>query len=218
MAIQYPSLWSRAGPRETIRPEGFLDRIRWRLILFWNRPDRTIRMGALDEDAEFDDLGSWARFKRMITRSWTSKLRRSNKYSVNESVISLEDAYDATELIGSAIGKATDILALPLTHPAKNLPGGMLDVNIPPELQTQQRSAFSRLSSMERPTSQGSSKGRNSSVMIEEERPTWLQDLSKGIGFHTTGGSGAADQENQAPSHNAKPPGTNAPHEIRHDL
>ena len=209
MAIQYPSLWSRAGPRETIRPEGFFDRIRWRLILFWNRPDRTVRMGALDEDAEFDDLGSWARFKRMITRSWTSQLRRTNKYSVHESAISLEDASDATELIGSAIGKATDILALPLTHPAKKIPGATLDVNIPPELQTQQRSAFSRLSSMERPTSQGSSKGRNSSIMIEEERPTWLQDLSKGIGFPAMGGSRMADQENQSPSHKDAPPDLN---------
>ena len=155
-------------------------------------------MGALDDDAEFDDLGSWARFKRMITRSWTSKLRRTNKYSVNESDISLEDANDATEVIGNAIGKATDILALPLRQPVKNMPGGMLDVNIAPELRSQQHSVFSRLSSMERPTSQGSSKGRNSSVMIEEERPTWLQDLSKGIGF---------------PAHNATPPGTNASHD-----
>ena len=202
MAIQYPSLWSRTGPRETIRPEGFFDRIRWRLILFWNRPDRTIRMGALDEDAEFDDLGSWARFKRMITRSWTSKLRRTNKYSVDESAISLEDANDGTELIGSAIGKATEILALPLTHPAKNFPGGMLDVNTAPELQTQQRSAFSRLSSMERPTSQGSSKGRNSSIMIEED--SWLQNFSQAMG-----GSRTANQENPTPSHNnASPPGS----------
>ena len=213
MAIQYPSLWSRAGPRESIRPEGFFDRVRWRLILFWNRPDRTIRMGALDEDAEFDDLGSWARFKRMITRSWTSKLRKTNKYSVNESAISLEDASDASELIGSAIGKATDILALPLTHAARNVPDGMLDVNIPPELQSQQRSAFSRLSSMERPTSQGSSKGRNSSVMIEEERPTWLQDLSKGIGFPAMGGSRAAAEEKQSPSRNATPPGNSRSHD-----
>ncbi|KAL8797497.1 MAG: hypothetical protein Q9195_000313 [Heterodermia aff. obscurata] len=213
MANQYPSLWSRAGPRETIRPEGFFDRIRWRMILFWNRPDRTIRMGALDEDAEFDDLGSWARFKRMVTRSWTSKLRRTNKYCIHESAISLEDANDATELIGSAISKATDILASPVTHPARTVPGGMLDASIAPGLQTQQRSVSSRLSSMERPTSQSSSKGRNSSVMIEEERPTWLQDLSKGVGLPAIGGSRAADQDKQSPSHNATPPGTDPSHD-----
>ena len=216
MAIQYPSLWSRAGPRQTIKPEGFFDRIRWRLVIFWNRPERTTRMGTMNEDAEFDDLGSWARLKRMITRRWTLQLRRTNRFSVNESAISLEDADDSTELIGSAISKATDILALPVTEHAENLPGGMLSIHVPPELQIQQRRASSRQSSAERPTSQGSSKDGNNAVMVEEERPSWLQDLSRGIHFPNVGGSKEADRESRRPSHAGAAPAGDTFHDGQH--
>ena len=184
MAIQYPSLWSRSGPREGVKPKGFFDRLRWRLILFWNRPGRTVKMGASDDDADYDDLGSWARGKRMVTRRWTSQIRSTNKFSVAESATSLEEADDATELIGSAIGKATDILALPVTVNASNLPGGMLRMSIPHDVGM--------------PASQGSSAGRNSGVMVEEERPTWLRDFSKGIHFPAMGGS---NSESRRPSH-----------------
>lgn len=170
-------------------------------------------MGASDEDADFDDLGSWARCKRMLTRRWTSQIRRTNKFSVNESAVSLEDADDATELIGSAIGKATNILALPATEHAEQLPGGMLSINVRPELQAQQRLASSRPSSTERPVSQGGSRGRNSAVMIEEERPTWLEDLSKGIHFPAMGGSREARSESRRPSHVASSPASKTSHE-----
>lgn len=35
-----------------------------------------------------------------------------------------------------------------------------------------------------RPSSQGSSKGGNSGVMVEEEKPTWLQDWTEAKGRH----------------------------------
>ena len=148
-------------------------------------------MGASDEDAEFDDLGSWAHLKRMLTRRWTSQLRGTNRFKVNESATSLEDADDATELIDNVIGKATEIVALPVTEHAENLPGGKLKI--------QQRMASSRPSSAERPVSQGSSRGRNSAVMIEEERPNWLQELGRGMHFS----SKETVSESRRPSHAA---------------
>lgn len=170
-------------------------------------------MGTMNEDAEFDDLGSWARLKRVITRRWTLQLRRTNKFSVNESAISLEDADDATELIGSAISKATNVLALPVTEHAENLPGGMLSIHVPPELQIQQRTASSRQSSAERPTSQGSSKEGNNAVMVEEERLSWLQDLSRGIHFPNMGGSKEADSESRRPAHAGAAPASDTFHD-----
>jgi len=37
-----------------------------------------------------------------------------------------------------------------------------------------------------RPSSQGSSQGGNSGVMVEEDKPTWLQDWAEGRGRHLT--------------------------------
>lgn len=200
MAIQYPSLWSRSGPREGVKPDGFFDKIRWRVILFWNRPVRT------DDDAEWDDLGTWARCKRVVTRRWTSQIRSTNKFTVNEPATALEEADDGTELVETAIGKATDILALPVTQNALNLPGGRLTIQTPPDIRIQHRLASPRRSIEERPISQGSSKGRNSGVMVEEERPTWLQDLAKGIHLSAMGSSKDSPSGSRRPSHAASSP------------
>ena len=208
MATQYPSLWSRTGPREGVKPEGFFDRMRWRFVLFWNRPERTIRAGTTDEDAEYDDLGTFSRCKRMLSRRWTSQVQRTNKYTMNTSTISLEEADDETELIENAIGKATGILALPVTEHAQDLPGGMLSINVRDTSPSQRPLGSSRLSSTERPTSQGSSKLRNSAVMVEEERPTWLADLSRGIHFPALGGSKSSDSGSRRPSHTGSIPGS----------
>lgn len=180
MATQYPSLWSRSGPRPIIKPTGTLDRLKWRLILFWNQPEKTTRIGASDEDAEYDDLGIWARMKRMMTRRWTNQLRSSNKYNTESSAALLEDA-DSTELIESAIGQATDVLTIPVMGHADNqhLPVGMQRVDLPPGLRTAQRIIEARRDSAGRPSSAGSSQGRNSGIMVEEERPTWLRDLTE---------------------------------------
>ena len=41
LATAYPRLWSRSGPNENIRPQNTLDRVRWRLITFWNESTKT---------------------------------------------------------------------------------------------------------------------------------------------------------------------------------
>ena len=223
MATQYPSLWSRTGPRDFVRPTGMLDRLRWRLILFWNRPEKTTRLGSSDEDAAYDDLGAWARMKRMLTRRWTSQIRSTNNFETSEPMNALESGEgESTELVGGVISEATNILTLPVTEHSETLPGGMLSVNLPPGLRTAQRIIDSRRDSTGRPDSRGSSAGRNSGVMIEEEKPTWLQDLG-GRGRHLAdwlGGAGAITRaetsQSRRPSDAPSSPPTNASPERFH--
>jgi len=191
MATSYPSLWSRSGPLTYIHPTGLLDRLKWRLILFWNQPQKTIRIGAPSSvnDAEYDDLGTWARCKRVLTRRWTYQIRSSNKFTAaTPSPDALEGAADSTELLESAIGQTTDVLTLPVMgkHAENgNLTVGTQRLDLPSGLSTALRVIETgRDSAGGRPSSQGSSKGGNSGVMVEEEKPTWLQDWKEGKGRH----------------------------------
>ena len=193
--------------------------------MFWNQPKKTIRIGASDEDAEYDDLGAWARCKRMMTRRWTFQIREGNKFSANVSAGSLEDAAGDSELLESAIGQATDILTLPVMQHVEDLPGGMQKVGLHPGLRTPQRAIESRRDSAGRPSSQGSSAGPNSGIMVEEEKPTWLQDLSEGKGRHLADWLGTTrvvskpdTSESRRPSHISFSPSSDDSHEgVRHE-
>lgn len=173
LATTYPSLWSRSGPRNIIRPQSMMDRFKWRLILYWNMPGKTIKAGPVDEDSEFDGLGAWARLKRSLTRRWTSQIRNIGRSNLYASATMLEEGGDAN-VVSSGIGEVTELLALPATENAQNLPGGMLKVSLPPASFIRS----SRSESAERPSSRETSgTKRNSGVMVEEERTTWLQEL-----------------------------------------
>lgn len=65
------------------------------------------------------------------------------------------------------------------------LPGGTQRVDLSSGLNTALRvMETGRDTAGGRPSSQGSSKGGNSGVMVEEEKPTWLQDWKEGKGRH----------------------------------
>lgn len=180
LAADYPILWSRSGPRDLIRPRSMMDRFKWRLILYWNMPGKTIKAGPVDEDSEFDGLGAWARLKRTLTRRWTSQIRRIGESNSNASPAFLEEGGD-TNAVSSGIGEVTELLALPATEHAQNLPGGMLKVPLPAASWMRRQSMVSsRSGSAERPSSKDSSgTKRNSGVMVEEERTTWLRELGE---------------------------------------
>lgn len=180
LATEHPALWSRSGPREFIRPQSLMDRFKWRLVLYWNMPGKTIRAGPVDEDSEFDGLGAWARLKRTLTRRWTSQIRSLGKSNLNVSAPLLEEGGDASA-VSSGLGEVTELLTLPATENAQRLPGGMLKVPLPAaSFMRQQSLVSSRSGSVERPSSKDSSgTKRNSGVMVEEERTTWLQELGE---------------------------------------
>ena len=169
LAVEYPSLWSRVGPRKAIRPKGFFDNIRWRLILFWNDSKKTIRAGP-NEDSTYDDLGVWSRLKRQLTRRWTAQLRSTSDYEPDEAGLPLQD-YSSTEITELAQGAPH----AKETAQGTDLPGGMLKVAMPTQFHTQ---ILQGSDSTQRPSSQGSSAGRNSGVLVEEERPNWLRDYA----------------------------------------
>ncbi|KAL8703884.1 MAG: hypothetical protein Q9201_002935 [Fulgogasparrea decipioides] len=178
LAATYPQLWSRGGPRKFIRPQGMMGRLKWNLILYWNQPDKTVRSGAPDPDSDDDDLGTWARVKRTLTRRWTSQLRATAPVGIPNG--SLEEGNsDDLGVIGGGVSGITELLALPATENAENLPGGMLRLPLSPGLRARQLRASPQRSSLEQPTSKGSSAGRDSGILIEEEAFNWLQEFGR---------------------------------------
>ncbi|KAL8774961.1 MAG: hypothetical protein Q9209_000440 [Squamulea sp. 1 TL-2023] len=181
LASDYPTLWSRAGPRKFIRPQGMMGRLKWALILYWNRPEKTVRSGAPDPDSDADDLGAWARCKRTLTRRWTSQLRGTAPVGISSSALEEGNA-DDFGMISDGISGITELLALPVTEHAEDLPGGMLRLPLSPGSEVRRQKASPRGSSLERPsrpTSKGSTAGRDSGVLVEEEALNWLQELGR---------------------------------------
>ncbi|KAL8893083.1 MAG: hypothetical protein Q9215_000088 [Flavoplaca cf. flavocitrina] len=181
LATTYPTLWSRDGPRKFIRPRGMWGRLKWSLILYWNQPEKTVRSGSPDPDSDDDDLGAWARCKRTLTRRWTSQLQGTAPVGTSSSGLE-EGILDEFGTISDGLRGVTELLALPVTGHAKNLPGGMIQLPLSPESQARRKRASPRRGSLERPsrpTSKGSSGKRDSGVLVEEEAFNWLQELGR---------------------------------------
>lgn len=99
-----------------------------------------------------------------------------------------EGLADNLGFISDGISGITELLALPVTGHAKNLPGGVLQLPLSPGSRARQQSVSPRRSSVARPTSKGSSSaGRDSGVLIEEEAMNWLQEFGKRSREFTTG-------------------------------
>lgn len=155
-----------------------MGRVKWNLILYWNRPEKTVRSGAPDPDSDEDDLGAWARCKRTLTRRWTAQLRSTAPIGVSGSSLE-EGSGDDLGVISDGVSGVTELLALPATENAENLPGGMLRLPVSPGAQARRQRASPQRSSLERPTSKGGSAGRDSGILIEEEALNWLQELGR---------------------------------------
>ncbi|KAL8631978.1 hypothetical protein Q9189_002242 [Teloschistes chrysophthalmus] len=178
LAASYPQLWSRAGPRPFIRPQGMMGRLKWNLILYWNQADKTVRSGAPDPDSDDDDLGAWARCKRTLTRRWTSQLRPAAPVGISSAALE-EGSLDDLGAIGGGVSGVTELLALPATEHAENLPGGMLRLPLSPGTRARQFRSSPLRNSLDRPSSKGSSAGRDSGILVEEEALNWLQELGR---------------------------------------
>ena len=181
LATSYPTLWSRTGPRKFIRPQGMMSRLKWNLILYWNRTEKTVRSGSADPDSDDDDLGAWARCKRTLTRQWTSQLQGAAPVGISASNLEAGNS-DELGTISDGLSGVTELLALPVTEHAKDLPGGMLRLPLSPGPQARRKRASLGRGSLERSsraTSKGSSAGRDSGVLVEEEAFNWLQELGR---------------------------------------
>lgn len=178
LSTTYPQLWSRSGPLPSARPRGFLNRLKWRLVLYWNTPEKTIRAGPSGEDSEYDGLGAWSRLKRTLTRRWTSEIQRLGPSSDSSMVGSIEEGVNRpSDVIRDGLGEVTELLALPIAEHVENRPGGTFRSPRLLPSWTKSQSASSQEPSLDRPNSKDNSGKRNSGVMVEEEKTTWLCDL-----------------------------------------
>ena len=170
MALAHPQLWSRSGPRPEINPKTPLGRLKWRLIVWWNQPEKTIRAGK--QDSEYDDLGAVASLKRILTRRWTSQITGYDNEITSSSTTTLQDF---TSIVHGKTGGDEVVYNPP---PEEGLPPGMLEVPIPQaQPQMMSRIVQPRSSSASpRPSSRGSGGNRNSGIMVEEEGPGFLQN------------------------------------------
>ena len=171
LATTHPQLWSRSGPRDYVRPRGRFSQWKWWLIIRWSEPAKTVKAGVSDGDDQFDGLGTWSHFKRYLLRRWTSQIYTQDTIdALNHSL----ESVDGTGLLTDAVARVTELNDIPSITKTPDLEAGMtkfshiarLTKPLSPEIAA-------------RPSSRGSSAGRNSGVMVEEERPSWLQDYSE---------------------------------------
>ena len=174
LATAFPQLWSRSGPQELVQPLSNVDKFKWCLIVFWNSSKKTIRAGSSDKDAEYDDLGAWSRFKRTLTRRWTSQIRIADDSSPSTTILE-EGVTDHRSLMSKG---AEQPAALYAVSTQADVPADLLEVPLASQWTDRRRHVVSSIEA--RPSSKGSSSNRNSGVMVEKEAPTWLQDFGKG--------------------------------------
>lgn len=123
----------------------------------------------MDRDAEYDDLGAWARLKRTLTRRWTSQIGMVE--DVSPSTHTLEEGGAEDNFIGENLESATNIVQM---QARSDNPSGLLEIPVTQTTMMKRDAVSSRPSSAGKPSSEGSS-NRNSGVMVEEEAPTWLR-------------------------------------------
>lgn len=188
LAAKYPRLWSDSGPRNVVRLDSAIDRMKWRLVLYWNSPGKTINAGSIGEDAQYDDdLGAWSRCKRNLTRRWTSQIQGNSKSDIRipSAIDSLEDGVGSgAPIVTTGAVEGTELLPIPTSpeNVQRNLKIHSAILKAGTILKSQRRAGESSTpgSLVERPSSKDSSSGkRNSGVMVEEERTSWLKDLGE---------------------------------------
>ena len=195
MAISYPQLWARSGPRSSIRPQTRLDKLRWHLVLLSNNPDKTIRNSPGDETS-FEDLTVSARIKRYFTNRWTKQLHTFDDIGSSTTTLENGNLDDTISILGEKNDdpeiQSTQSAPVKVVTPAKAFVAQeqdqMLEVPTttfsgPPEpIQVRSRIANQGNS---RPSSapnqslgsrRSRSSGRTSAIMVEEEPTSWLKD------------------------------------------
>ena len=153
--------------------------MKWRLILYWNSANKTIQAGKPSREVDYDEVGAWYFCKRALTRKWTSQIRGTEDIELSGPVASVEGP--PGNETRSDIGEITEPFALPGPGHPELLPGGAAKVAVAQTPWLQRVSISSDGANMEGPGSIGSSTDRNSGVMVEEERLTWLQELGSNV-------------------------------------
>lgn len=204
MAVHNPLLWTRSGPRDDVVPRTRLDKIRWALVRYWSRPEKTIRVSddATDGEGGPDDLGTWNRCKRHLIRMWTNQLSTFKRLDDPESADG--DDYNSAGdedlgIVADGVLGATELLTVPGARVVEesSAPGHLRFVQSSlaaqgkggtsgegsPGLRGGDSPSRKKTSSERRRSGE-----RNSGVMVEEEDPRWLGELGqRGRGWWWSG-------------------------------
>ncbi|KAI9801678.1 MAG: hypothetical protein M1833_002360 [Piccolia ochrophora] len=196
LATSNPSLFTRTGPRPSIRPTGPLNRLKWSLILLWSaasqspsslqRTSPSSTTAAPDvgtPNATDDALSSWTRIKRHFIRTWTAQIARSPSAVDADPELGIaadmgitdEEAIDAYNAAANGnLTGATELLAMtPRRSDAE-----------PQEQEQEQRQSRRRSPPPRlRPVS-GESVA--SGLLVEEKEPGWLRGWTGAIGPGST--------------------------------
>ena len=186
LSERYPRLWSRIGPRTQIKFMNFWQRLQWHLIQKWNVADKTIANPAGTEDNQYDGLGTWQHWKKVMTRRWTAELNimstiklepeaqapyvLSEKYAPPTAVATLDQVICETNIndynLKPAIppSQPQTLLAIPnVQNPVTTRGGGSPRTN-----------RFSMLSTSSRERRGSHDSQGSSGVMVEEQNEDWL--------------------------------------------
>lgn len=184
LANASPALWSQTGPRNYVVPKGRLAKIKWYLIRRWSAPDRTIGTSNSAAAAQ-DDLGVISRIKRQLIWRWTTEIAKSEG-STEQSSLALEsgetimaDNSDAYSVVADGLANATEMAVVPAVPTIET---AFEDSKPLAALAAEQEhcetpTGLRRLSF--RSHSRGSSNGKNSGILVEEEDWQWLSQRGR---------------------------------------
>ncbi|MCJ1308677.1 hypothetical protein MMC25_002331 [Agyrium rufum] len=181
LAVRFPLLWSRSGPRPVI-PKGRIGQIKWWLIQRWSVPEKTIKTGSYGQDDTYDGLGTWSRLKRHWLRQWTVEINM-HEVAGNRASITTAEKGDEPGVVADGLGEAGELLALSATA------GMNLEMNslmVPYDLNQRlvyvsggEKNNSPRASVSQRPSTGDSSAKRNSGIMMEEQPANWLEAFGR---------------------------------------
>ena len=169
LATNYPLLWTRTGPRQSIRLSSRLERIKWWLVLYWSTPEKTTDAGPVNNDSLFDGLGAWSRIKRRFIQQWTSQIQSTGKLQTP----GFQGAGDFTP---AADGLEANKILRNMAQVSTGPEAGTLRIPFDLNKRVSIIADGSRRSGSAGRPSTSSSGGIDSGVMVEEERLDWLEN------------------------------------------
>ena len=170
LAASYPRLWTREGPLHSARLRSGPDRLKWWFIKRWSSPKRTGNVQTANGERVFDGLGTWSHFKRQMMKRWTAQIQTTDIL-----LQSTSPEFGATALEADNQGVFQGKLGDPSAEAELKIGNLQVPFNLNQRVSLAADSAR-RSSSAGRRNSKDSSAGRNSGVMVEEERLDWLEN------------------------------------------
>lgn len=198
---EYPSLWTaNQGAVDDVKPEGLINRLKWRLLKRWFAPNKTINKrlySSLMPQGETDELGTLDRCKRYLLLKWLPQILRETAGAEEDvemgsrraSLISSSGGHNDKDGVIIELAKSSTSVALADAEPAPAQQvwayGGLQPLF--PRVPRASGSAEKRSSSITRPGSRGSS-----GIMVEERN---LSDSESEVGEGVHAGASAQPEE-----------------------